>query len=108
MVTSLVDSSPKHTIRYSESFLKGKEQLGNLILKNMRTTGGTDVDWLVEHRGGFIILECKEFHGDGGVFPVSRGQMIAFEKLYERLNSGGKCYFYFCYTGSGRHRACPH
>lgn len=61
----------------------------------MRTTGGTDLDWLVEHRGGFIILECKEFHGDGGVFPVSRGQMIAFETLYKKLKSDGKCYFYF-------------
>ena len=58
----------------------------------MAITGGTDVDWLVERKGGFIILECKEFHDDIITIPV--GQMIAFEKLHERLTSGGKCYFY--------------
>ncbi len=82
---------PKHTIFDSEKFQKGREQLGNIILQNMKTTGGTDVDWLIEHRGGFIVLELKEFTDDHITIPI--GQMIAFEKLHERLNSGGKCYF---------------
>lgn len=82
---------PKHTISDSKAFQKGREQLGNIILQDMKTTGGTDVDWLIEHRGGFIILELKEFNDDH--VAISLGQMIAFEKLHERLNSGGKCYF---------------
>ena len=82
---------PKHTIFDSDKFQKGREQLGNIILQDMKTTGGTDVDWLIEHRGGFIVLELKEFTDDHITIPV--GQMIAFEKLHERLNSGGKCYF---------------
>lgn len=86
------ENTPKHTITHSEAFHKGREQLGQLILKNMNITGGTDVDWLVERKGGFIILECKEFHNDMITIPL--GQMIAFEKLHERLTSNGKCYFY--------------
>lgn len=82
---------PKHTIRNSNAFQKGREKLGGLILKGMKTTGGTDVDWLVEHRGGFIIIESKEFHDDH--ISISLGQMIAFEKLHERLIANGKCYF---------------
>jgi len=86
------ENTPKHTITNSKAFQKGREQLGQLILKNMKITGGTDVDWLVERRGGFIILEFKEFHDD--IITIPLGQMIAFEKLHERLTSGGKCYFY--------------
>ncbi len=82
---------PKHTIFDSIKFNKGRESLGNLILQDMKTTGGTDVDWLIEHRGGFIVLELKEFTGDHIGIPI--GQMIAFEKLHERLSSGGKCVF---------------
>ena len=86
------ENTPKHTITRSEVFQKGREQLGQLILKNMKITGGTDVDWLIERRGGFIILESKEFRDNQISIPL--GQMIAFEKLHERLRSGGKCYFY--------------
>ncbi len=82
---------PKHTISDPNTFFKGKEQLGNIILQDMKATGGTDVDWLIEHRGGFIVLELKEFTGNHISIPV--GQMIAFEKLYERLSLGGKCAF---------------
>jgi len=93
MTKSLPDeNTPKHTISHSDSFQKGREQLGQLILKNMNITGGTDVDWLVERKGGFIILECKEFRED--IITIPLGQMIAFEKLHERLSSNGKCYFY--------------
>ena len=63
------ENSPKHTITNSKAFQKGREQLGQLILKNMAITGGTDVDWLVERRGGFIILECKEFHDNTITIP---------------------------------------
>ena len=82
---------PKHTISDPNTFFKGKELLGNIILQDMKATGGTDVDWLIEHRGGFIVLELKEFSGNHISIPL--GQMIAFEKLYERLCSGGKCAF---------------
>ena len=54
------ENTPKHTITNSEVFQKAREQLGHLILKNMDITGGTDVDWLIERKGGFIILESKE------------------------------------------------
>jgi hypothetical protein len=57
----------------------------------MKTTGGTDVDWLIEHNGGFIILELKEIHDDTIGIPV--GQMIAYERLHKALNTSTKCYF---------------
>jgi hypothetical protein len=85
--------SPKHTIRDPEAFQKGREALGGIILKGMKITGGTDVDWLVEHNGGFIIIELKEIHDDIIVIPV--GQMIAYERLYKTLNNSTKCYFLF-------------
>ena len=91
MDNSVPENKPKHTIHDSNAFQRGREKLGGLILRGMKTTGGTDVDWLIEHRGGFIVLELKEFHDDHITIPV--GQMIAFQKLHERLNSGGKCYF---------------
>ena len=84
---------PKHVIRDSKAFQKGREALGEIILNGMQTTGGTDVDWLIEHRGGFVILEFKEFHNDIIVIPV--GQMIAFEKLHKGLCVSTKCYFLF-------------
>jgi hypothetical protein len=58
----------------------------------MDITGGTDVDWLIERKGGFIILESKEFRDNQISIPL--GQMIAFEKLHERLSSDGKCFFF--------------
>jgi len=84
---------PKQTIRDPKAFQKGREALGGIILNGMQATGGTDVDWLIEHRGGFMIFEFKEFHDDVIVIPV--GQMIAFKKLHEVLNKSAKCYFLF-------------
>ncbi|MGQ0791988.1 MAG: hypothetical protein ACT4NJ_07185 [Nitrosopumilaceae archaeon] len=92
MLKSQDENAPKHTIANSAAFQKGRENLGNLILNKMSITGGTDVDWLIERKGGFIILESKEFSVDA--FTISLGQMIALENLYDRLISGGKCYFY--------------
>lgn len=82
---------PKHTISDSVRFQKDREKLGGLILEGMKTTGGTDIDWIVEHNGGFIIMENKGFSNDHISIPV--GQMIAFERLHEKLNSDGKCHF---------------
>ena len=58
----------------------------------MVASGGTDIDWLIEHKGGFIILEFKGFHNDK--INIAKGQMIAYEKLHEKLNQATKCYLY--------------
>lgn len=63
----------------------------------MRTTGGTDVDWLIEHNGSFLIFEFKKFHDDK--ISIKLGQMIAYERLHENLNRNKKkCYLYFVGT----------
>ena len=74
---------PKHRIANPLLFAKSREVLGNLISKRMRTSGGTDIDWLIEHNGGFMIFELKIFHDDR--ILLSRAQMIAYEKLYDNL-----------------------
>src|SRR5579863_855032 len=68
---------PKHKIVNPLLFAKTREVLGNLISKRMKTSGGTDVDWLIEHHGGFMIFELKLFHDDRMV--ISKAQMIAYE-----------------------------
>jgi len=88
---------PKYTIFDKESFEKGREMLGGIIVEGMKSTGGTDVDWLIEHRGGFVILEIKELHREQ--ISVRLGQMLAYEKLHERLIEKGKCYMYFVGCG---------
>ncbi len=87
-----MEFKPKHTIFDSEKFQKSREKLGGFILEGMETTGGTDVDWLIEHKGGFIVLENKEFVNDS--ISIKMGQMIAFEQLYKKLLP--KCHFLFC------------
>ncbi len=81
---------PKHKITNPVLFAKGREVLGNIISKRMKTSGGTDIDWLIEHNGGFMIFELKIFHDDRIV--ISRAQMSAYEKLYENLPN---CYVLF-------------
>lgn len=81
----------KHTIKDIELYAKDKAKLGGLILEGMKTTGGTDIDWLIEHHGGFIVMENKEFKGD--YISIKQGQMIAFERLHEKLDCDGKCHF---------------
>ena len=76
-------NQPKKTLDNPEFFAKNRMILGNLITKNMKVTGGGDIDWLIEHNNFFTILEVKEFHDDMLVF--TKGQMIAFEKLYLKL-----------------------
>jgi len=87
-----MEFKPKHVIFDSKKFQEGREKLGGFILEGMKTTGGTDVDWLIERKGGFIILENKEFVNDS--ISIKLGQMIAFEQLYEKLLP--KCHFLFC------------
>ena len=82
----------KYKIYDEQEFARGREVLGNLIVRGMIASGGTDIDWLIEHNGGFIILEFKGFHNDKINIPM--GQMIAYEKLHEKLNQSTKCYLY--------------
>jgi len=85
-------SKPKYQIFDESEFTRGREVLGNLITHGMIASGGTDIDWLIEHKGSFIILEFKGFHNDK--INISQGQMIAYERLHEKLNHATKCYIY--------------
>lgn len=92
-----IDSDPKYTILDEEEFNHGRKVLGQIIVKNMKASGGTDIDWLIEHRGGFIIFEFKKIHHKK--FTIRKGQMIAYESLYNSLNQNKKkCYMYFIGT----------
>jgi len=82
----------KYQIFDETEFTRGREVLGDLIVHGMITSGGTDIDWLIEHKGSFIILEFKGFHNDK--INIAKGQMIAYEKLHEKLNLATKCYLY--------------
>ena len=82
----------KYQIFDESEFTRGREVLGDLIVHGMIASGGTDIDWLIEHKGGFIILEFKGFHNDK--INIAKGQMIAYEKLHEKLNQATKCYLY--------------
>jgi hypothetical protein len=82
----------KYLIFDESEFTRGREVLGDLIVHGMIASGGTDIDWLIEHKGGFVILEFKGFHNDK--INIAKGQMIAYEKLHEKLNLSAKCYLY--------------
>ena len=82
----------KYQIFDEAEFTRGREVLGDLIVHGMIASGGTDIDWLIEHKGSFIILEFKGFHNDK--INIAKGQMIAYEKLHEKLNQATKCYLY--------------
>ena len=90
----IIRKSPKakYQIFDEVEFTRGREVLGDLIVHGMIASGGTDIDWLIEHKGGFIILEFKGFHNDK--INIAKGQMIAYEKLHEKLNQATKCYLY--------------
>jgi hypothetical protein len=85
-------SKPKYQIFDESEFTRGREVLGEIIVHGMIASGGTDIDWLIEHKGSFIILEFKGFHNDK--INIPQGQMIAYEKLHEKLNQTTKCYLY--------------
>jgi hypothetical protein len=82
----------KYQIFDESEFTRGREVLGDLIVHGMMASGGTDIDWLIEHKGSFIILEFKGFHNDK--INIAKGQMIAYERLHEKLNLATKCYLY--------------
>jgi len=90
----IIRKSPKAKYQIFDEieFTRGREILGDLIVNGMIASGGTDIDWLIEHNGGFVILEFKGFHNDK--INISKGQMIAYEKLHEKLNQATKCYLY--------------
>jgi len=81
----------KHTIFNNEKFQQDRAKLGEFIIQGMKTTGGTDIDWVIEHRGGFIVMENKSFNKDW--ITISVGQMITFEQMYKKLNADGRCHF---------------
>jgi hypothetical protein len=85
-------SKAKYQIFDELEFTRGREVLGEIIVHGMMASGGTDIDWLIEHKGSFIILEFKGFHNDK--INIPQGQMIAYEKLHEKLNLVTKCYLY--------------
>ena len=82
----------KYQIFDQNEFTRGREVLGELIVHGMIASGGTDVDWLIEHNGSFIVLEFKGFHNDK--INIPKGQMIAYENLHQKLNQVTKCYLY--------------
>ena len=90
----IIHKSPKakYQIFDESEFTRGREVLGNLIVHGMIASGGTDLDWLIEHKGSFVILEFKGFHNDK--INIPKGQMIAYEKLHEKLNQSTKCFLY--------------
>ncbi len=90
----IIRKSPKakYQIFDESEFTRGREVLGDLIVHGMLASGGTDIDWLIEHKGSFVILEFKGFHNDK--INIAKGQMIAYEKLHEKLNRLTKCYLY--------------
>ena len=85
-------SKAKYQIFDELEFARGREVLGEIIVHGMVASGGTDIDWLIEHKGSFIILEFKGFHNDK--INIPQGQIIAYEKLHEKLNLITKCYLY--------------
>lgn len=85
-------SRAKYQIFDESEFTRGREILGDLIVHGMIASGGTDIDWLIEHNGGFIIMEFKGFHNDK--INIPKGQIIAYEKLHDKLNQTTKCYLY--------------
>ena len=85
-------SKAKYQIFDELEFTRGREVLGDLIVHGMIASGGTDIDWLIEHKGSFIILEFKGFHNDK--INIAQGQMIAYEQLHKKLNQATKCYLY--------------
>jgi hypothetical protein len=87
----LSEYKPKHTIYDEKKFLEERTKLGGLAQDGMNTTGGTDIDWVIEHMGGFIVMENKTFVKDWINIPV--GQMITFTEMYKKLNSDGRCHF---------------
>ncbi len=82
----------KYQIFDESDFSRGREVLGDLIVHGMMASGGTDIDWIIEHKKKFLILEFKEFHNDKITIP--KGQMKLYANLHDQLNKATKCFFY--------------
>jgi hypothetical protein len=76
-------NQPKFELKNPEIFTKNRKNLGNIITNRMKTTGGGDVDWLIEHKGHFIIWEIRTFHD--GIATISKAQMHMFQTLCNQL-----------------------
>lgn len=76
---------PKHEIRKPEEFDEGRAILGQIITTEMETTGGTDLDWVIEHRGGFLIFEFKKFSMESHSISIPLAQMLVYLRLGEQL-----------------------
>ena len=46
----------KYVIQDEDAFDQGRKLIGGLIRHGMKTTGGTDIDWVIERKGNFIII----------------------------------------------------
>lgn len=55
----MLDYKPKHTIFDQKKFSEERSKLGGLAQVVMNTTGGTDIDWVIEHRGEGVLLLWK-------------------------------------------------
>ena len=47
---SLSNYRPQHTIFDKEKFAYERAKLGGLAQEGMNATGGTNIDWVIEHR----------------------------------------------------------
>ncbi|EPA06183.1 hypothetical protein [Candidatus Nitrosarchaeum limnium] len=83
-------NKPKFELNNPEIFTKTRKILGNIIVNRMKTSGGTDIDWLIEHNGHFIIWEIRTFNDD--IVTISKAQMNMFQILFKQLKS---CDFFF-------------
>lgn len=83
---------PKYTLNDKKKFADEREKLGFLVTKGMQVSGGTDIDWVIEHRDGFIIIESKTFSKNW--INIPKGQVITLERMYKKLNSDNKCHMF--------------
>ena len=83
-------NKPKFQLKNPQIFTKTREILGNIIVNRMETSGGADVDWLIEHNGHFILWEVRTFNDD--IVTISKAQMSMFQTLFHQLKS---CDFFF-------------
>ncbi len=54
-------SKAKYQIFDEIEFTRGREILGDLIVHGMVASGGTDIDWLIEHNGGLSFWNSRDF-----------------------------------------------
>jgi len=88
----LSEKEPKHTISKIDTFNEDREKISSFITKDMQIAGGTDIDWVIERKNGFIVLETKTIFEKQ--ISIKKGQMIALTSIYKKLNSSGKCKFF--------------